>query len=231
MMKTDKSETACTGVILAGGLNTRFSGKNKAFIRFGGGRVIDHIYDVFRSVFDEIILVTNQPTAYVGWDLTIATDIFPVRSSLTGIHAGLFYAGTPFIFVTACDTPFLKKEMVETVVSRITSADAVVIPETAEGTEQLCAAYSKTCLPMMERQITAQKFQIKRMFNKLRVRKIPESVLRKADPELMSFFNINSAEDYLEAQMKLAQHREHPPRRRSEGAAATGRTEKEDEWI
>ncbi|MEZ4551609.1 MAG: NTP transferase domain-containing protein [Desulfobacterales bacterium] len=106
MITTDQPATACTGVILAGRLNTRFSGKNKAFIRFGDHRVIDHIYAVFRSVFDEIILVTNQPAAYLGFDLTIVTDIFAARSSLTGIHTGLFYARTPFIFVTACDTPF-----------------------------------------------------------------------------------------------------------------------------
>jgi len=219
MIQTDKADTACTGVILAGGLNTRFSGKNKALIRFGDRRVIDHIYAVFRSVFDELILVTNQPAAYIGLDLTIVTDIFPVRSSLTGIHAGLFYARTPFIFVTACDTPFLSKEMVETVVSRIHPADAVVIPETENGTEQLCAAYSKTCLPAMERQIKAKKFQIKKMFNKLRVRKIPETVLRKVDPHLMSFFNINSAEDYSEARTWIEENRFYSSRRGAEKAS------------
>lgn len=226
MIKTDKSDIACTGVILAGGLNTRFSGKNKAFIRFGDRRVIDHIYAVFRSVFDEIILVTNQPAAYLGLDLTIVTDIFAVRSSLTGIHTGLFYARTPFIFVTACDTPFLKREMVEVVASRIHAEDAVVIPETAEGTEQLCAAYSKICLPAMERQIKAKKFQIKKMFNKLRVRKIPETVLRKVDPHLMSFFNINSAEDYKRAQTWIEKRCDDAFRYDSEtsaGGSATGK--------
>jgi molybdopterin-guanine dinucleotide biosynthesis protein A len=152
MVKINNPDTACTGVILAGGLNKRFSGENKAFISFGNRRVIDNIYEVFRAVFDEIILVTNQPMAYLEWDVNIVTDIYPYRSSLTGIHAGLFYARTPFIFVTACDTPFLKKEMVETVISHIEPGDAVVIPETAEGTEQLCAAYSKTCLSLMEHQ-------------------------------------------------------------------------------
>ncbi len=198
--------TACTGIILAGGLNSRFDGKNKAFIRFGDRRVMDFIYDVFSAVFDEIILVTNQPAAYLEWDFTIVTDIFPVRSSLTGIHAGLFYAQTPFVFVTACDTPFLKKEIVETVISRIDPHAAVVIPETAKGTEQLCAAYSKICLPRMEQQIRNKQFQIKKIFRKLRVKKIPETVLRKADPDLISFFNINTADDYATAQARLEAH-------------------------
>ena len=206
MIEMNNSDTACTGVILAGGLNKRFSGKNKAFIHFGNRRVIDNIYDVFRSVFDEIILVTNQPLSYLEWNVNIVTDIYPVRSSLTGIQAGLFYARTPFIFVTACDTPFLKKEMVEMIVSHIDPGTAVVIPETEKGTEQLCAAYSKTCLSMMERQIKEKKFQIKKIFEKIRVKKIPENRLRQADPELVSFFNINTEADYSKARKWLEQH-------------------------
>jgi len=206
MIEMNNSDTACTGVILAGGLNKRFSGKNKAFIHFGNRRVIDNIYDVFRSVFDEIILVTNQPLSYLEWNVNIVTDIYPVRSSLTGIQAGLFYARTPFIFVTACDTPFLKKEMVEMIVSHIDPRAAVVIPETVKGTEQLCAAYSKTCLSLMERQIKEKKFQIKKIFEKIRVKKIPENRLRQADPELVSFFNINTEADYSKARKWLEQH-------------------------
>ena len=205
--KINNQDTACTGVILAGGLSKRFSGKNKAFIRFDHRRMIDNIYDVFQSVFDEIILVTNQPVTYLEWDVNIVTDIYPVRSSLTGIHAGLFYARTPYIFVSACDAPFLKKELVETIVNQIEPGAAVVIPETEKGTEQLCAVYSKTCLSLMERQIKEKHFQIKKMFRKVRVKKIPEDILRQSDPELMSFFNINTAEDYRSAKAWLEQHR------------------------
>ena len=100
----------CTGVILSGGLNTRFNGQNKALVRVGQKRILDRLYDVFSDLFDEIILVTNQPLQFLDWDLTIVTDIFSARSSLTGIHAGLFYMKNPFAFFSACDTPFLKKE-------------------------------------------------------------------------------------------------------------------------
>jgi molybdopterin-guanine dinucleotide biosynthesis protein A len=205
MVSISHPDTACTGVILAGGLNTRFSGQNKAFIPIGGRRVMDHIYDVFSSVFEEIILVTNQPLDYLEWDVTLVTDIYSERSSLTGIHAGLFYSRTPFVFVTACDTPFLKKEIIETVISRMEPGVAVVIPETGGGLEPLCAAYSRDCLLLMERQIKAKKFQIKKMFQKLRVKKIPEVLLRQEDPELLSFFNINTAQDYSKAKDTLAQ--------------------------
>ena len=88
----------CTGVILSGGLSTRFNGQNKAFIRVGRKRILDRLYDVFSDVFDEIILVTNDPLQFTEWDLTIVTDLFAARSSLTGIHTGLFYTKNPFAF-------------------------------------------------------------------------------------------------------------------------------------
>ena len=136
--------SSCTGVILAGGLNSRFSGANKAFIQIGDKRIIDHIYDVFRELFEEIILVTNDPLKYLGWDLKIVTDIYPARSSLTGIHAGLFYTTGSHAFITACDTPFLKKELVETIICAVEPQTDIVIPETTSGMRaSLCRLFKK----------------------------------------------------------------------------------------
>lgn len=194
------SDTACSGVILAGGLSKRFSGKNKAFLEIAGRRVIDHVFSVFRPVFDEILIVTNEPTRYLEFDATIVSDVYSVRSSLTGVHAGLFYARTPFVFVAACDIPFLKERMIRTILQYRETNAGVVIPETGAGMEPMCAVYAKTCLPVMERHIKNEKFKIQRIFKSFRVKKVPEDVLRKADPELWSFFNINTPEDLKQAE-------------------------------
>ena len=53
----------CTGVILAGGLNTRFDGQNKAFIKIGGKRILDRLLDVYTRLFEQVGLVTNDPAA------------------------------------------------------------------------------------------------------------------------------------------------------------------------
>ncbi len=55
----------CTGIILAGGKNTRFSGTNKALMPIGGKRIFDRIYDVLCNLFQDIILVTNDPMPYL----------------------------------------------------------------------------------------------------------------------------------------------------------------------
>ncbi len=193
----------CTGVILAGGLNTRFFGMDKAFIRVGGKRILDRIYGVFTDLFNEIILVTNNPLQYIAWDFNIVTDIFPSRSSLTGIHAGLFFATNPYVFFAACDIPFLKKEVVETIVDAVESRVDVVIPETSAGLEPLCAVYSKQLLKPAEQHLVQQKFKIQGIFRKNRIKKIPETVLREKDSDLISFLNINTSSDLARAEEKL----------------------------
>ena len=190
----------CSGIILAGGLNKRFGGKNKALIHCGGKRILDRIYDVLQPLFDEIILVANDPLPYLEWDLKIVSDLFPFRCSLTGIHAGLYYATNPFAFVTACDTPFLKKALVQKILDQIDPQADLTIPETEAGLEPLCAVYSKKTLSRIEPYLVQEKVKIIRIFGKRRVKKIPENILRQTDPDLVSFFNINAPEDLKEAE-------------------------------
>lgn len=197
---TSNSNFPCTGVILSGGLANRYDGTEKALLRVGGGRILDRLYDIYRELFDEIILVTNTPQKFLEWDLLIVSDLFPIRSSLTGIHAGLFYMTNPYAFVSACDTPFLKKEMVETIIGKIEAQIDVVMPQTSAGFEPLCAAYSKRCLEAAQNHLEQEKLKVIKAFRKSRIKTISEKVLRKIDPGLQSFFNINTPEDLQRAE-------------------------------
>ena len=188
-------KSPCSGVILAGGLNTRFAGQDKALISVDRRRILDRIYDVFIQLFDEIFLVTNSPARYLEWDLNIVSDLYPIRSSLTGIHAGLFYASNPHAFFAACDTPYLKKDLIEAIIDRIDPGYDAIIPESSAGLEPLCAVYAKKSLDRIEQHLALEKVKIQLVFKKNRIKKIPEKILREKDPELISFININSPED------------------------------------
>jgi len=161
---------------------------------------MDRLYEVFADLFEEIILVTNNPLNYLEWDVNIVTDLFSIRSSLTGIHAGLFYMKHPFGFFSACDTPFLNKDLVATILGFVDSNIDIVMPETSAGTEPLCAVYSKSCLPSVEAHLRQNKCKIQKALRKKRIKKIPEKSLRSNDPELLSFFNINTPQDLARAE-------------------------------
>ena len=193
----------CSGIILAGGLNTRMGGKDKAFLSIGGRTIMDRLYNTFQGLFDEVLLVTNTPLQYLSWDLTIVMDLFPIRSALTGIHAGLFHTSAPHAFISACDTPFLKKEVIRALLEELEPKWDVVIPVTEEGNQPLCAIYSKRCIKPIERQLNTEDAKILRFFPKVKVKEILEAQLRPADPRLVSFFNINTPEDLSASETML----------------------------
>lgn len=193
-----------TGVILAGGRSTRFAGKNKALLRVGGRRIIDRIYRVFRPIFEEIIVVANDPRPYLAWDVKIVTDLFDIRSSLTGIHAGLFHAAHSHAFFSACDTPFLQPALVGALVERIRPGLDVIIPETAAGMEPLCAVYARRALPAIEKKLESGRVKIQFFFNRVQVETVPESDVRRVDPGCISFINVNTAEELATAEAMIA---------------------------
>lgn len=189
---------------MSGGLNSRFDGKNKAFLSVGKRRIIDRLLDVFSDLFDEIIIVTNNPRQFLKWNLTIVTDIIDLRSSLTGIHTGLFYTKNPYAFFSACDTPFLRRELVELLIEQIETKFDIIMPQTTAGFEPLCAIYSKRCLKPAEDHLRANKVKIQLAFRSNRVKHIPEDQLRSVDPELRSFLNINTPQDLARAEEMIA---------------------------
>jgi len=81
----------------------------------------------------------------------------------------------------------------------------VVIPQTSRGLEPLCAVYSKRCIKPVEQSLGQKQFKIQSFFPRVKIKKIPETTLREKDPELLSFYNINSPVDLdrAEKMMKL----------------------------
>ena len=193
----------CSGIILAGGLSSRFGGRNKALIEWKGRPLLAHIRQAFGDLFQEIILVTNAPGAFAAWDMTLVTDLFAERSSLTGIHAGLFYAKHPLAFVTACDTPLLQPALIRMLLEAAGNDIDVVIPKTEKGLEPLCAVYSQRCLHPITHRLRQGDYRIRSFFRKARVRHVPEPQLRRCDPDLRSFYNINTSEDLAQVRQQF----------------------------
>jgi molybdopterin-guanine dinucleotide biosynthesis protein A len=181
-------------------------GQNKAFLSVGNQRILDRLYNTLTDVFEEILLVTNDPSQYLSWGFMIVTDLFSLRSSLTGIHAGLLHASTPHVFITACDTPFLEKALVEALLEELEPKWDVIVPITEEGSQPLCAIYSKRCIKPIEHQLRNEDPKVIRFFPKVRVKEVPEARLRLADPHLVSFFNINTPGDLAVSDKMWREH-------------------------
>ncbi|QTA80714.1 Molbdopterin-guanine dinucleotide biosynthesis protein A [Desulfonema limicola] len=192
MKKNTKQTLPCSAVILSGGLNSRMGGNNKAFLNIGGTLIIDRILNTLEQIFSDIILVTRQPKLYEKWNIRVVEDLFDVRSSLTGIHAGLVNASQEHAFFVACDTPFLKKELVKTLLNHLEPDLDIIVPVIEDHYEPLCAIYSKQCIPFIEEQLQTDKLKIINLFDNVKVKTLEKEILTKHDPELISFFNVNT---------------------------------------
>ena len=192
------------GIILAGGLNRRMDGRNKALLSVGDQSIVGRQIELFEELFEQVILVTNQPLEFVSWEGLIVSDLLPVRSSLSGIHAGLFYTRFSHAFIAACDMPFLKREMIQLLIKNLEPKWDVIVPVTKEGYQPLCALYSKRCLKIIEDQVSKGDMKISKLYSKIKVKKIAEESLRQIDPDLISFFNINTQEDLALSQKMRA---------------------------
>lgn len=184
----------CAAIILAGGLNSRMGGRNKAFLQVDGKAILDRLVSVLSPIFDEILLVTRQPDCYAGQSLKIVTDLYEDRSSLTGIHAGLINAASPHAFVVPCDAPFLKPAVVRLLLEALKPELDVVVPAVGGHFQPLCAIYSRRCIPAIEAQLDQGDYKIIRFYDRMRVKTIGAPAIQAVDPQMHSFFNINTPE-------------------------------------
>lgn len=199
MKKDDSRAYDCTGVILAGGENNRLPGPKKGFRTLGGGRILDQTLALFARVFDEVILVVNEPGEFCLADAMVVTDIVPARCALAGLHAGLFHAATSWIYASACDVPFASEAVIRLLLANRKAGKEIVIPRSREGLEPLSALYHKSCLPLMEKNLEENRLMIKKVFRPRKVWEIPPEALERLDPQMRFKFNINTPEDLAKA--------------------------------
>lgn len=183
-----------TGIILAGGKNSRM-GIDKAFLEINGIRIIDKILHVYREIFSEIIIVTNDPLDYTNFsNAAIVTDVYKDKGALGGIYTGLFYASNDYSFITACDMPFLSSDFIRCMIGQAKKHD-IIVPELADGFQPLHALYSKKCLVSIKRLLIADKLKITGFYKEMRLMKIPEKKIKQFNQDGQLFLNINTPED------------------------------------
>ena len=197
-----------TGVILAGGKSRRM-GQNKALLQLGDDPLIEHVIRHTRRVTDELLLITNNHAEYAHLGLPMHSDRVPDAGALGGIYTGLMRAAHDVVLCVACDSPFLQPKLLSYLVSILGEYDAVM-PYTYKETppshsddqitlQTLCAAYSKRCLPIIELMLQESELRVHALAERADVQRVSPEVWEKFDSDGMSFFNINTPEDFEKA--------------------------------
>ena len=198
-----------SGIVLAGGQSRRL-GRDKAVEPLGGQPMIRRVLERVAGLTSESIVVVADRARGDALplldDTRVIPDVYPGMGSLGGIFSGLAAVGNEWAVVTACDMPFLNGELLGYLASLREGMD-VVAPVVEGRPEPTHALYSKKCLPFIEERLRAEELKITGFYDRVRVRYVEEEEIRKFDPDLLSFFNVNSPQDLERARALAADGR------------------------
>jgi len=181
-------------LILAGGENKRLP-VIKGFLEVDGKRIIDSTVYILEHIFDTVLISTNKPEDYYYIGLPMVGDKIMQRGPMTGILSALNIPEIPEIFVTACDMPFIRSELIQYIVNQWDKKWDAAIPLFNEKPQPLLGIYSKTVADRMEASIKKGKRGLRSFLKDINVLYIDEEDVRRLDPEGRSFVNINTPED------------------------------------
>ena len=173
-------------------------GRPKALLLFDGEPLIVHVVATLRRLFAEVVVVAAPGQDLPSMPVTLVRDEVAYQGPVGGICYGLRAGGGDVSFVTACDSAFLSSRLISHLLSQISEHD-VVVPHWQGRFQPLHAVYRRSVLPLLEEQLARGELRPVSLFEKVRTRRIDEEEIRLFDPEGLSFFNMNTPEDYSEA--------------------------------
>jgi molybdopterin-guanine dinucleotide biosynthesis protein A len=197
-------------IILAGGFSRRF-GQDKGLISLAGKPLVAHILERASESVDEALVVVSsesQKEAYstvIPKENGIFVDDAKVRSPLAGALTGFSYAQGRHSVLLPCDTPFVSSKVIELLFETCGSVDAAVPRWPNDYIEPLQAVYrTSSALEATKQALGREEYRPFSMIHLLKkVRYLSTGVIQQLDPQLTTFFNVNTPLDLTNAEGML----------------------------
>ena len=200
--------------ILIGGRSSRFKA-DKMFAELAGRTLVERALDAVRkSLSPSRITMVAGTAAEFGIQAIVAGvpfihDLYEDRGPIGGLHAALSYAQTKWIFILACDYPFVSAELIRLLEGKISDEFGVVAPEQRDGRLQpLCAFYQVQAARSIVENILLQTSKLPPPMHEIVSKLSPRVVRFEEYADVVgpseAFININTPED-LDAAKKIEQ--------------------------
>ena len=203
-----------SAVILAGG-NGRRLGAEKSLLEFEDRPLICWTAEKLSQTADEIVVVARSQ-AHAGRLEEVISNFAPLAKvaftwdsvagfgPVAGLYAGMKEASGSLAFATGCDLPFLNPQVIERLFELADEEDyEAAVPVQSNGFfEPLHSVYHREkMLLACERAIKKAERRIHAPLQELHVRRVYVDLLRPLDPDLLTFFNLNTREDLEKARV------------------------------
>jgi molybdopterin-guanine dinucleotide biosynthesis protein A len=196
-------------ILLAGGLGSRL-GSDKAVQLVAGKPLISHIIERVSGLSDQTIVVIarnaskSEYSEFLPGFIRVINDEPEGKTPLVGIVTGLRAIESHYAIVLSCDTPFVNRRVIRLLLERASGVDAAIPRWRAGHLEPLQAVYRRN--PMLreaEQALAEGRLSPIDAINRLAqvVYVSVEDEIRKIDPGLRTFFNVNTRQDIARAEM------------------------------
>jgi molybdopterin-guanine dinucleotide biosynthesis protein A len=195
-------------------------GRDKALLEINGAPLVQRAATLLVPLVAKVTLVTSVISSdnlentkpYSNFGFSSVIDRWPNTGPLGGIATALAAAQLQWCLILACDLPFITAEWIRYLLSRIEELECktgtspqtdVVIAETERGLEPLCAVYRSACAPNLAAALENGVRKVTDALAQLKQRRITEKDWRDFSTDGYLFGNLNTWQDYLEAQQRL----------------------------
>jgi molybdopterin-guanine dinucleotide biosynthesis protein A len=188
-------ERRIVAAIIAGGQATRMGGVLKSHLVIAGHTILDRQLAVLRPTFSRVVVVANEAAPFAG--LEVIGDPPPAgRGPLAAFAAALanLRPDEDAVVCVAGDMPYLDAKVLALLRDIAPDAPAVV-PQAQGRLQTLCARYGRACLPHLRARLASGDLRAWAFAESVGATIVDEATLRALDPQLLTFDNINTAED------------------------------------
>jgi len=186
----------CTAVILTGGESKRM-GSDKASVVLSGKSLLGHVLAQLEPLFSEILISVREIRSDITYPQIV--DGAEDRGPMVGIKSALEAVKTEWVFVIACDMPFISTGLIQYLAGIRSQHDAVV-PFAFDRPQPLFGFYNKTCLPLVEARMKQGQRSMIRLLGDLDTHVLSEQQVKAIDPELKSLLSLDTMEDVKEVE-------------------------------
>ena len=190
-----------TVAIQAGGRSSRM-GRDKALLPLGGMPLIEHVLQRVTGLGDEVLITTNRPDDYAFLGLRMVGDRQPGAGALDGLLTALEAARGDRVMLLACDMPFVSRPLLDHMVG-IDSDAEVVIPRCGGKLQPLHTIYAASCAASVRGALKEGEKRMISFFPSVQTWIVEQEILDQYDPNGLSFFNVNTPDDLVQAEKTL----------------------------
>ena len=199
-----------SAIILAGGFSRRF-GRDKGLIILAGKPLVLHVVDRVSKVVDEVLLVVSSKDQKSKFEnileekAILVIDKNDSQTPLIGAITGFESAKGEYSLLLPCDTPLVSAQIVQFLLDMCINRSASIPRWPSRYIEPLQAVYhTKSALTAAKTAFAEENMNMLSMIENLRgVRYVSTMVLEQLEPDLLTFFNVNTPQDLKKAESIL----------------------------